>query len=165
MALDMRGDVMKKVLVGILLILSLLLASCYPELSVQQYDELREELAVMDIERNELKERLVAMDKERGELVMDLAVIEVKNAETLNYVQFLGEVLSVQSPQMILSGEFDVAAVVAHKDELIIAADKLEDSEIVYYLGLMNPDDESQSIGAYYKVIEYCLKTMRRNLE
>ena len=39
-----------KVLVGIVIVLSLLLSSCYPELSVQQYDRLKNDLIALDIE-------------------------------------------------------------------------------------------------------------------
>jgi len=147
-----------KILVGILVTLSLLLSSCYPELSVQQYDRLKEDLIALDVERQELQAELVAIKAE-------IAAIEAENAETLAYVEFLDKLVSTQSSEMILAGQFDVVALTDANAELAGIAERLGDNEIIYYLGLMDRDNESQTVAAYYKVIEYCLKKMRQNLE
>jgi len=147
-----------KILVGILVTLSLLLSSCYPELSVQQYDRLKEDLIALDVERQELQAELVAIKAE-------IAAIEAENAETLAYVEFLDKLVSTQSSEMILAGQFDVVALTDANTELAGIAERLGDNEIIYYLGLMDRDNESQTVAAYYKVIEYCLKKMRQNLE
>ena len=140
-----------KILIGVLVALSLLLVSCYPELSVQQYDRLKDDLVALDIERQELR--------------VELAAIEVKNAETLAYIDFLDKLVSTQSSEMILSGQFDVGSLADAKAELTSVAESLGDNDIIYYLGLMERDNESQTIAAYYKVIEYCVKKMKQNLE
>lgn len=140
-----------KILVGVLIVLSLLLSSCYPELSVQQYDQLKKDLAEMDVERQELQ--------------VELAVIKVKNTETLAYVRFLEKLVATQSSEKLLIGEFDVGSLVDAGPELMSAAESLGDSEIIYYLGLMDRNEESQTIGAYYKAIEYCLKDVKKNLQ
>jgi len=140
-----------KILVGVLIVLSLLLSSCYPELSVQQYDQLKKDLAEMDIERQELQAELVA--------------IKAKNTETLAYVGFLEKLVATQRSEKLLAGEFDVASLVDAGPELMSTAESLGDSEITYYLGLMDRNNESQTIGAYYKAIEYCLKDIKKNLE
>jgi len=140
-----------KILVGVLIVLSLLLSSCYPELSVQQYDQLKKDLAEMDVERQELQ--------------AELAAIKAKNTETLAYARFLEKLVSTQSSEKLLAGEFDVGSLVDAEAELISAAESLGDSEIIYYLGLMDRTNESQTIGAYYKAIEYCLKDIKKNLQ
>jgi len=140
-----------KVLVGIAVVLSLLLSSCYPELSVQQYDR--------------LKEDLIALDLERQGLLEELAAIEARDVETLAYIEFLDKLVSTQSSEMILEGQFDVEALINCKAELVSAAEKLGDNEIVYYLGLTEQENEGQTVGAYYKVVEYCLKKIKQNLE
>jgi chorismate mutase len=141
----------RKILVGVLIVLSLLLSSCYPKLSVQQYDQLKKDLAALDTERQELQ--------------TELAAIKAKNTETLAYVEFLEKLVTTQSSEKLLAGEFDAESLVNAKDELMSAAQSLEDSDINYYLGLLDRNNESQTIAAYYKVIEYCLKDMRKNLE
>jgi predicted nuclease with TOPRIM domain len=144
-----------KILLGILLALSLLLSSCYPELSVQQYDKLREDLAEMDIQRQELEAELETIKEENEE----------KDAEMRAYVGFLEKLVSTQSSERILTGEFDVDSLVDAKDTLTDAAESLGDNEITYYLGLMNRENGSQTVAAYYKVVEYCLKKMKQNLQ
>ena len=148
----------RKILIGILVVLSLLLSSCYPELSVQQYDKLKEDLAELDVQRRELINELATQKDE-------FTVLKEKNEETLAYIAFLVKLVSTQSSARILTGEFDVESLVNAKDELMSAAEGLADSEIHYYLGLINLDNESETVAAYYKVIEYCFKNIRQNLE
>ena len=152
----------KKVLVGVLLALGLLLSSCYPELSVQQYDKLRTELEAMESERKELRVELATIKLEKAE---NEAKNEAKNAETLAYVEFLDTLLSAQRGVMIVYGHFDVAVIPDFKDELARVAEQLGDSEIAYYVGLIDPENEGQSAKAYYKIIECCFQKMRLNLE
>ena len=154
-----------KVLVGLLVTFSLLLSSCYPELSVQQYDRLKKDIAELDTKRNELEAELSALKAELTELKETKTEIETKNVETLAYVKFLNELVFVSSLEVIVSGQFDAEALIHSADELTSAAEELGDQEILYYLGLIDPDNESQSMAAYYKVIEYCLKKMKQNLE
>jgi len=152
----------KKILIGILVTLSLLLTSCYPELSVQQYDKLKEDLVALDVQRAELEMEVEA-------LKADIEVLELKgkleNAETRNYVLFLEKMVSTQSSERILTGEFDVASLVSSKDALIKLAEDLGGSEISYYLELMDSDNETQTVAAYYKTMEYCFKEMKQTLE
>ncbi len=147
-----------KILVGVLVALSLLLASCYPELSVQQYDTLRKDLAELDAQRQELEGKLAVIEAE-------LTAFKAKNAETLAYAEFLDKLVSTQKSETILSGQFDVGSLIDSNAELMSVAENLGDNDIIYYLGLMNGDNESQTVTAYYKVIEYCLKKMNQNLE
>lgn len=140
-----------KVLLGVILAFSLLLSSCYPELSVQQYGKLRQDLAALDTERQELRAELTAL--------------KTKNAEALAYVRFLDKLESTQSSEKILLGQFDVDSLISAKGELTSLANNLGDNEIVYFLGLMKTDNESQTVPAYYKVIEYCLKKIKQKLE
>jgi len=58
-----------------------------------------------------------------------------------------------------------VEALIAAGFGIEIAAEELGDNEIIYFLGLMNPENESQTVGIYYKIIEYCVKKMKQNLE
>ena len=148
----------RKMLVGVLLVLSVFLCSCYPELSMQQYDELKADIAALDTERKELEARL-------GALEVELTEFKEKNAETLAYVEFLDKLLSVQSSELILSGHFDIETLIDYSDGLMDTAEKLGDDNISYYLGLMDAENESESVAAYYKAIEYCMKKMKQNLE
>lgn len=147
-----------KILVGVLIVLSLLLSSCYPELSVQQYDKLREDLEALDIQRQELQAELEIVKTE-------LTEIKAKNTQTYAYVEFLVKLVSTQSSERILIGEFDVGSLIDSSFALTMAAESLGDNQIDYYLGLMDRENESQTVGAYYKAIEYCLKNMKQNLE
>ena len=140
-----------KILVGVLVTLSLLLSSCYPELSVQQYDRLKKDLVELDIQHRELEAQFTAL--------------KAKNAETLTYVDFLNKLVSTQSSEMILSGQFDVGSLIDASTGLTNMAESLGDSDITYYLGLMDAENESQTVTAYYKVIEYCLKKLKQKLE
>jgi len=141
----------KKILASVLIVLSLLLSSCYPELSVQQYDELKKDLAKLDVERQELQ--------------AELAAIKAKNAETLAYVEFLEKLVTTQTSAKLLAGEFDVESLTNARAELMSAAESLGNSEIIYNLGLLDRNNYTQTMGAYYKVIEYCLKHMKQNLK
>ena len=73
--------------------------------------------------------------------------------------------LLILPSERILTGEFDVVSLVDSKDILIETAKDLEESNISYYLELMNSDNESQTVAAYYKTMEYCFKEMRKILE
>jgi hypothetical protein len=148
----------RKILLGVLIVLILLFSSCYPELSVQQYDKLKEDLAELDVQHQELVNELVALEEE-------YATLKEKNAKTLTYVGFLVKLASTQSSERILTGEFDVESLVDLKDELMNYAENLGDNEIQYYLGLINRWNQSETVAAYYKVVEYCLKKMKQNLE
>jgi len=147
-----------KALIGFLIVFTLLFPSCYPELSVQQYDKLREDLEAMDVERQELGSRVSALETELNE-------IKTKNQIIRDYVEFLNKMVSTQSSAKILEGEFDVEALFASRAELMITAEALEDGEIAYYLSLMDHENESQTVSAYYKILEYCVKEIKRNLE
>lgn len=139
-----------KVILGILLAFSLLLSSCYPELSVQQYDKLRQDIAALDTERQQLR--------------TELAALKTKNAKTLAYVVFLDKLESTQISVKILSGQFDTSSLINASANLTSMAKDLGDNEIVYSLGLMKPDNDSQTVQAYYKIVEYCLKKIKQNL-
>ncbi|MFC1991433.1 hypothetical protein ACFLVC_01715 [Chloroflexota bacterium] len=154
-----------KILVGVLLVFSLLLSSCYPELSVQQYGKLREDLDALDIERHELRVKVATLEAEVGALETELASMKAKNPSTQAYIEFLYKMVSTQSSAKILEGEFDVGALITARDGLTIAAEEMGDSEIIYFLGLMDTENESQSVSAYYKIIEHCVKQIKQNLE
>ncbi|MDP2730674.1 MAG: hypothetical protein Q8O55_09335 [Dehalococcoidales bacterium] len=148
----------KKILVVSLLALSLLLLSCYPELSAQQYDKLRKELAELDARRQELEAKNQVLEAE-------LTAFKEKNTETLTYVKFLDKLVTTQKSEMILSGQFDARSLISSSANLTSFAESMEDGDINFYLGLMKPENESQIVTVYYKVIEYSLKKMRQNLE
>ncbi len=141
-----------KILLGALLALSLLLSSCYPELSVQQYDKLKEDLVELDVQRQELQ--------------AELAAIKEKDAETHAYVIFLEKLASTQISERILTGEFDVESLINSKAELMSAAESLGDNQVISCLESMDRENENgQTVAAYYKVVEYCLKKMKQNLQ
>jgi hypothetical protein len=140
-----------KVVFVILIVSSLLLSSCYPELSVQQYDKLRQDIAALDTERQQLR--------------TELTELKAKNAETLAYVAFLDKLESTQISVKILSGQFDAGSLVSASANLTSLAKDLGDNEIVYSLGLMKPGNDSQTVQAYYKIVEYCIKKIKQNLE
>ncbi len=139
-----------KVFLIIWLSFGLLLSSCYPELSVQQYDKLRQDIAALDTERRGLSGNLTAL--------------KAKNAETLAYVAFLDKLATTQISKKILEGQFDADAVISASVNLTEMAKNLGDNEIVYFLASMKPDNESQTAQAYYKIIEYCMKKIKQNL-
>jgi outer membrane murein-binding lipoprotein Lpp len=152
----------KKILIGIMVVLSLLLTSCYPELSVQQYDELKEDLAALDIKRAELEAEVESL---KADIVALRAAHQAANSETRSYIVFLEKMVSTQSSERILTGEFDVVSLVDSKDVLMEQANKLDGSKIIYYLELMDSDNESQTVAAYYKTMEYCFKEMKQILQ
>ena len=152
----------KTVFIIAIVAVSLLLNSCYPELSVQQYDKLRNDIATLDIERKQLEETLEA---ERAQLEATIMAEKAKNEESLAYVNFLAKLVSTQNTQKILTGEFDTASLISAKTDLTELADSLGDNEITYFLGLLKPDNDGLTVQSYYKVIEYCLKKLKQNLE
>jgi hypothetical protein len=125
---------------------------------MQQYDKLKSDIAALDTERKELESTLSASE-------VELRATEEKNAETLTYVKFLDKLLSVQSSELILSGEFDISALIDTSVELTSMAEKLGDNDIIFYLGLLNAENKNESVAAYYKVIEYSFKRIKQNLE
>ncbi len=154
-----------KILLGILVAFSLLLSACYPELSVQQYDKLRQDLENLDTDRQELLVQVAVLGAERTALQAELAEVRTKNAITGAYIDFLNKIVSTQSSEKVLEGGFDVEALIEAGDELVAAAEDLADSESVYFLGLLDSEDESLTVSAYYKVIEFCVKRIKQNLE
>ena len=146
----------KGILVG-LLAFSFLLSSCYPELSVQQYDKLRQDLAALDTERQQLSGQVASLDAE-------FKAFKAKNAKTLAYVDFLERLGATQVSEKILSGQFDAAALIKAKRELTRLANDLGDNDIISFLETMKPDNDSQTVQAYYKIVEYSLKKMKQNL-
>ncbi|MFC2021402.1 hypothetical protein ACFLU1_06465 [Chloroflexota bacterium] len=154
-----------KVLVGVLVTFSLLLSSCYPELSVQQYDKLRDDLEALDVERQELQAEVAALKTEVDTLKTEIEVLRAKNPVTSAYIEFLNKLVATQSSARILEGEFDAEALITAGLGLQLAAEELDDSEIIYFLDLMDAENESQTVAAYYKIIEYCVKKIKQNLE
>lgn len=147
----------KKIISLLLAALCLFVVSCYPELSVQQYDKLKEDLVKLDNERTALAEELAYTSAE-------LEIIKENNKEVRTYIDFMLLLVNTQSTEKQLSGDFDAEALVTAKDQLIEASEKLEDNDIHYYLSLINPENEAQTAGAYYKAIEYCIKNIKQKL-
>ncbi|OGN90146.1 MAG: hypothetical protein A2158_02740 [Chloroflexi bacterium RBG_13_46_14] len=137
--------------------LCLFISSCYPELSVQQYDKLKEDLEKLD-------EKRTVLEQEVESLSTELAEIKTKNTEVRAYIDFLVQLVSTQNSESLLEGEFDTKALVESKEKLLESAEKLKDSEIEYYLGLISPENEAQTVGIYYKTIESCLKAIKQEL-
>ncbi len=161
----------RKIIIAVMIFLSLLLASCYPELSVQQYDQLRADLEALDVERQELVDEVIALEAEVAALqeqaVTLVGEIEARQAidrENMAYIGFLDKLVSTQT-EFILRGQFDIEALVEASEELTEAAAELENSDITYYLGLMKPDNLFETVAAYYKIIETTVKSIRVNLE
>ena len=147
----------RKSLIVIFIGLCFLLSSCYPELSVQQYDKLKEDLQKLDEQRVELEQEVALLS-------MELEEIKTKNTEVRAYINFLVQLVSTQNSESLLQGEFDTKALVASKETLLESAEKLKDSEIEYYLSLINPENEAETVGVYYKAIEECLKAIKQEL-
>jgi len=161
----------RKITFAVLIFLSLLLASCYPELSIQQYDQLKADLEAMDTQRHELIEEVVGLEGEVAALQKQVAILDAEmdaddalELETLAYVEFLDKLVSTQT-EFILKGQFDIEALVDASDNLTEAAAGLENGQISYYLGLMQPDNQIETVAAYYKIIEEAVKAIRMNLE
>ena len=152
----------KKLLIGFLLALSLLFTSCYPELSVQQYDKLKEDLEALDVKRAELELQIESLIEDIELLKAEEAV---KDALTIKYVKFLEKMISTQSSERLLSGEFDVESLINSEEVLNQMAEGLGDSQVNYYLELFDSDNATQTVAAYYKTIEYCFKKMKANLQ
>jgi len=153
---------LKKLLIGIMLGLSLLFASCYPELSVQQYDKLKQDLVALDVRRAELELEIESLNAEIAALE---AEHKADNADTRAYLNFLDKMISTQSSARILTGQFDVESLVNSKETLVTMAKEFGASEIGYYVGLMNSENESETVSAYYKTVEYCIKEIKKNLQ
>ena len=147
----------KKSLIVIFRGLCLFISSCYPELSVQQYDKLKADLEKLDEKRTEL-------EQEVSYLSMELKEIKAKNTEVRAYIDFLVQLVSTQNSESLLAGEFDTDALVKSKEKLLETAGKLNDGEIEYYLSLINPENEAETVGVYYKAIEGCLKAIKQEL-
>jgi cell division protein FtsB len=149
----------RKVLTGFFIALILLLSSCYPKLSVQQYDKLRQDIAALNTESEVLTGNVTALKAE-------LASVRSDNAEALAYLNFMEKLISTQNSEKVLSGrgEFDVASLLAANKELIVMANDIKDSEIAYLLGIMIPNNDDQTITAYYKIIEKCIKKIKQDL-
>ena len=156
----------KKLLVGIMVTLSLLFTSCYPELSVQQYDELKEDLKELDVKRAELEGQVEQLEAQIVTIQQENAE---KNAEVRKYVRdnivFLEKMISTQSSARILTGEFDVESLVASKDTLMELSKDLKGSNISYYLEMLDSDNETKTVAAYYKIVEYCFKEIKDTLK
>ena len=146
-----------KSLIVVIIGLCLFVASCYPELSVQQYDKLKEDIEKLDEKRTELEQEVALLS-------MELEEIKAKNTEVRSYIDFLVKLVATQNTQSLLEGEFDTNALVESKETLLESAEKLQDSEIVFYLSLINPENEAETVGVYYKAIETCLKEIKQEL-
>ncbi len=146
-----------KSLIVILAVLCFLVTSCYPDLSVQQYDKLKEDLTKLDEKRTELEQELTSTTEELEE-------IKVKNTEVRAYIDFLVQLVSTQNSESLLEGEFDVNALAESKEELLASAENLTDKDIQYYISLIDPEKEPETVGIYYKVIEDCLKSIKQEL-
>ncbi len=146
-----------KVILVVLLTFSLLLSSCYPQLSVQQYDQLRKDIAALDTERQQLRGQVASLEKE-------FTALKAKDAETLAYVTFLDKLVATQVSEKILSGQFDATAVITASVNLTAMAKSLGDNDIIFFLESMKPDNDGQTAQAYYKIVEYCLKKIKQNL-
>jgi len=150
---------MRKIAVIVLSALCLCFTSisCYPELSVQQYDKLKEDLAALNQQSDALESELARVNTE-------LATIKERNTRVRAYVGFLVQLISTQNSESLLAGEFDVNALVTAKSELMTSAEALNDPDIVYFLSIVNAEKEAETVGAYYKAIEYCIKNIKQQL-
>lgn len=161
----------RKFIIAILIFLSLLIASCYPELSVQQYDQLKADLEALDSQRQGLVEEVIALSGQVGALqeqvttlVAEIEASQVNDLVALAYIDFLDKLVSTQT-ELILRGQFDIEALVEASEGLMDEAADLKNSDIIYYLGLMTPDNQIETVAAYYKIIEATVKNIRINLE
>ncbi len=148
----------KKILLGLMLGLSLLFTSCYPELSVQQYDKLKEDLVALDVKRAELETEVETLQG-------DIAMLKAQDSRVRNYISFAEKMVSTQSSARILTGEFDVESLVDSKETLLDLAETLGKSQVPYYLGLIDSKNERQTVSAYYKALEYCFKEIKLELQ
>ena len=146
-----------KSLIIVFIGLCLFIASCYPELSVQQYDKLKEDIEKLDEKRTELEQEVALLS-------LELEEIKAKNTEVRSYIDFLVKLVATQNTESLLEGEFDTNALIESKEILLESAEKLQDSEIVFYLSLISPENETETVGVYYKAIETCLKEIKQEL-
>ena len=153
-----------KLLIAVFVGLCLCVSSCYPELSVQQYDKLKEDLEKLDEKRSELEQEIAVLSVEVASLSTELDEIKTKNTEVRAYIDFLVELVSTQNSESLLEGEFDTDALVESKEKLLESAKTLQDSQIEFYLSLISPENEAETVGVYYKVIEDCLKEIKQEL-
>ena len=154
----------KKSLVVLMIGVCLLTISCNPELSVQQYDKLKEDLEKLEETRVELEQEVDSLSTEIASLSTELEKIKAKNTEIRAYIDFLVQLVSTQNSESLLEGAFDANALVESKEELLTTAKKLQDSNIEYYLSLITPDNEAATVGVYYKAVEICLKEIKQEL-
>jgi septal ring factor EnvC (AmiA/AmiB activator) len=153
-----------KSLIVVFVGLCLCVSSCYPELSVQQYDKLKEDLEQLDEKRTELEQEVSVLSIEVASLSTELDAIKSANTEVRAYIDFLVQLVSTQNSESLLEGEFDTDALVKSKEKLLETAESLKDSQIEYYLSLISPENEAETVGVYYKVIESCLKEIKQEL-
>ena len=161
----------KKLILGIMTLFLLSLSSCYPELSVQQYDQLKADLKTLYTQRQDmlhqiytLKDQVSTLQQENAALTDQVNGAKSNDANILDYINFLSKLVATQSSELILKVQFDVTALVNAKASLITAAAPLGNGDVDYYLSLIDPDKEGQTAGAYYKVIETCVKAIKANL-
>jgi hypothetical protein len=149
----------RKVLTGFIIVFILLLSACYPKLSVQQYDKLRQDITSLNTESKALTDNVTSLQAQ-------LASVKKENTEALGYVNFLEKLISTQNSEKVLSGkgEFDVGTLLNANKDLTAMANDMSDSEIAYLLGLMKPNNDDQTITAYYKIIEKCIKNIKQDL-
>ncbi|MBN2238738.1 MAG: hypothetical protein JW712_03110 [Dehalococcoidales bacterium] len=150
---------------------SLLLTSCYPELSVQQYDELKEDLevlnhqsAAMEEELIYVKDELTSANEELAYLIAENGILKANNKEIKAYTDFMVKLFATQNTEKLLNGEFDVAALVSKKEELLKAADNLTDSNIYRFLSVIDAENEVETMGAYYQILSTCVKNIKQKL-
>ena len=141
-----------------------LLTSCYPELSVQQYDKLKEDLDVLNHQSAALEEELNHVNSENEALQTNNAQMIANNAEIKSYVDFITKLLATQNSEGQLNGKFDVQSLVEAKDSLLVAADNLTDGNIYRYISIIGPDNEVETMGAYYQALSTCIRNIKQKL-
>jgi glycerol-3-phosphate responsive antiterminator len=133
---------------------------------VQQYDKLKEDIEELDIQRQQLEAQVSVLEAQITTLEDRNKVLRENNAVILDYIDLLNRLVSTQNSEKILYGQFDTDALIKAKEMLIEEAETLPDSEnIVYFLQLMNSENQSHTVGAYYKVVEYSVKAIKQRLE
>lgn len=135
----------------------LFLTSCYPELSVQQYDQLKEDLEVLNHQSAAMDEELAYINAENG-------LLKENNVEIATYVDFMMQLLSTQNSESLLNGEFDVQALVDSKEVLLASSANLSDGNIYRYLSIINEENEAETMGAYYQTLSTCIKNIKQKL-
>ena len=79
-----------KIFILVILLSCLVFTSCYPELSVQQYDKLKEDLEKLDVQRQQLQAELLSLQAEYDEIIQ-------KNIEIRTYIEFLEKLVFVNN--------------------------------------------------------------------